>query len=210
MNNLNSYVPINWFDVLLVVVLFVGYVRGRKHGMSKELLLVLKWVAVVLVSAIAYEPLGLWVDSMMHFGKLTSFLIAYSITAVFILLVFAYLGSSVGRKLSGSDTFGKGEFYLAMPAGMLRFACVLVALLALLNARLYRTAEIKAMEKYQNENYGSQFFPTLSSIQTEVFEKSFTGPHIKKYMSFLLIKPTFPSGPDQKNTASRRREFTLP
>jgi hypothetical protein len=43
-----------------------------------------------------------------------------------------------------------------------------------------------------------------------VFEKSFTGPQIKKYLSFLLIKPTFPGGSEQKSTASRRREFTLP
>lgn len=202
--------PFNWFDVAVVLMLAVGYSRGKKHGMSQESMAVLKWVSLVIVAAIAYEPLGLWVADTLKIGKLFAFIIAYSVIALAVVLVFVFLNRTVGEKLKGSDAFGKGEFYLAMPAGMLRFACVLVALLALLNARLYRTAEIKAMEKYQNENYGSQFFPTLSSIQTEVFEKSFTGPHIKKYMSFLLIKPTFPSGPDQKNTASRRREFTLP
>ena len=69
---------------------------------------------------------------------------------------------------------------------------------------------LEAMAKFQNDNYGSQFFPTLSSVQSSVFEKSFLGPQIKKYASFLLIKPTFPSGPGQQNTASSRREFTLP
>jgi len=208
--NINSNLPINWFDVLVVVVLFVGYVRGRKHGMSKELLLVLRWVAVILVSAIAYQPLGLWLDSLLHLGKLASFLIAYSVTAVLILIVFAYVNTTVGPKLAGSDAFGKGEFYLAIPAGVLRFACVLIALLALLNARLYRTAEITAQVKYDEQSYGSSFFPHLYSIQDEVFEKSFVGPQIKKYMSFLLIEPTYPSGPGQKSTASRQREFSLP
>jgi len=201
--NINRDLPINWFDIVVVVVLLVGYARGRKHGMSKELLLVLKWVAVILVSAIAYEPFGLWLDSLLHLGKLASFLIAYSVTAVFILIVFAYVNTTVGPKLAGSDAFGKGEFYLAMPAGVLRFACVLVALLALLNARLYRTAEIKAQIKYDEYNYGSSFFPHLYSIQDEVFEKSFTGPQIKKYLGFLLIKPTFPSGPQPTSTVSR-------
>jgi hypothetical protein len=208
--NINANLPINWFDILVVVMLMLGYARGRKHGMSKELMLVMKWLAVVLVSAIAYEPLGLWLDSTLQFGKLASFLIAYVLTAVFILLVFAYLNSTLGSKLAGSDAFGKGEFYLAMPAGMLRFACVLLAVMALLNARLYRTAEIKEMERFQMDNYGSEFFPTLSSIQSSVFEQSFLGPRIKKYMSFLLIKPTFPDAGQQKNTASSRREFTLP
>ena len=208
--NFNGKMPFNWFDVLVLVVLLVGYSRGRKHGMSKELLLVMKWLTIVLVSAIGYEPLGLWLDSVVQFGKLASFILAYCFIAVLVMLVFVLLNGSVGRKLEGSDAFGKGEFYLAMPAGMLRFACILIALLALLNARLYRTAEIKEMEKFQNDNYGSQFFPTLSSVQTEVFEESFVGPQIRKYMSFLLIKQTFPSGPVQQNTSSGRREFVLP
>ena len=142
---------------------------------------------------------------------------SYSFIAVFVLLLFTLLSESLGRKLAGSDASGKGEFYLAMPAGVLRFACILIALLALLNARLYRTEEIKAMEKFQNDNYGSQFFPTLGSVQTEVFENSFVGPQVRKYMSFLLIKPTFPGTAPQNTTAStspattsRRREFTLP
>lgn len=208
--NLSSNLPVNWFDVLVLVLLLVGYSRGRKHGMSKELFLVLTWVSVVLVGAIAYEPLGLWLDGMLQLGKLASYILAYSLIAVLVLLLFMYVKGTLGRKLEGSDTFGKGEFYLAMPAGMLRFVCILFALLALLNARLYRTSEIKEMEKFQMENYGSQFFPTLSSIQASVFEDSFTGVQIKKHMSFLLIKPTYPGAQPQKNTASRRREFTLP
>jgi hypothetical protein len=208
--NFSRNLPINWFDVLVVIVLVLGYARGRKHGMSKELLQVMKWLTVVLAGAIGYEPLGFWLDSVLHLGKLASYLIAYCAIAGLILFLFIFLNDTLGRKLAGSDTFGKGEFYLAMPAGMLRFACILVALLALLNARLYTTAEIKAMQKFQNDNYGSQFFPTLSAVQSGVFEESFVGTQVKKHMSFLLIKPTFPNGPGQKNTAARRREFTLP
>lgn len=209
--NLSDKLPINWFDILVIVVLLVGYTRGRKHGMSKELLHVMKWMTVVLVAAIGYEPLGFWLDSVLHLGKLTSYIIAYSVIASVILLMFIWVNDTLGRKLAGTDTFGKGEFYLAMPAGMLRFACIMVALLALLNARLYRTAEIKAMEKFQNDNYGSQFFPTLGSVQAEVFEDSFVGPQVRKYMSFLLIKPTSPGAAAENKTASTgRREFTLP
>jgi hypothetical protein len=207
MNNL----PINWFDFLVLVVLLVGYARGRKHGMSKELLKVIKWLTVVLVSAIGYEPLGLWLESTVQLGRLTSFVISYCFIAAFVMLLFTLLSENLGSKLAGSDAFGKSEFYLAMPAGMLRFACILFVLLALLNARLYSTAEINAMKKFQDDNYGSQFFPTLSSVQSGVFEESFLGPQIRKYAEFLLIKQTPPNGPGQQNTASSaRREFTLP
>ena len=39
--------PFNWFDFVLVVVLVVGVFRGRKHGMSEELLPLLKWLAIL-------------------------------------------------------------------------------------------------------------------------------------------------------------------
>jgi len=215
--NFSGKLPINWFDILVVIVLVVGYSRGRKHGMSKELLQVMKWMTVVLVSAIGYEPLGLWLDSTIHLGRLTSYVISYCFVAVLVLLLFTFLSESLERKLAGSDAFGKSEFYLGMPAGVLRFACIMLAILALLNARLYSTAEIKAMQKFQNDNYGSQFFPTLSSVQADVFDESFIGPQIRKYMGFILIKPTSPSGSVQQDTASTqkssgstRREFTLP
>lgn len=208
--NFAANLPVNWFDILVLLVLVLGYVQGRKHGMSKELIVMLGWVAAVLVSAIAYQPLGVWLDETLHLGRLLSYILAYMLTATLVLLVFFYLNGTVGRNLSSSDAFGKGEFYLAMPAGMLRFTCVLLVLLALLNARLYRTAEIKEMQKFQMDNYGSQFFPTLSSIQMSVFEESFTGPQIKKYLGFLLIEPTYPGNQPQKSTASSRREFTLP
>jgi hypothetical protein len=202
--------PVNWFDALVVVMLVVGVTRGRKHGMSQEFLAVTKWVALILVSAIAYEPLGLWLAATAQIAKLYAFIIAYLITAATIGLVFVYLQRTLGTRLAGSDTFGKAEFYLAMPAGALRFACVVVAGLALLNARLYLTSEIKAEQKYQKDNYGSQFFPTLASVQTDVFEKSLTGPSMRKYLSFLLIKPTPPNGPVRNGNSVNRREFSLP
>lgn len=197
--------PLNWFDVLLLVVLFVGIQRGRKRGMSEELLSVLQWLGVVLGAAVIYEPLGLWLVGVTSCSVLLCYIAAYVITAAFIVGVFAFLKRTFSGKLVGSDTFGGAEYYLGMPAGMLRFGCVLVALLALLNARYYRTEEIKAMEKFQLDNYGSDFFPTLQSVQSSVFEKSLSGPPIKRYLSFLLIKPTPPEVQQVK-----RKEFSLP
>lgn len=187
--------PVNWFDVFVVLMLFAGYVRGRKNGMSQELLPLFKWIFLIGVCSIAYEPLGLWLAPLLGVGKLFAFIFAYCLIAMLITFVFVGIGRSLGEKLKGSDAFGKGEFYLAMPAGVVRFACITLALLALLNARYYTTAEVKALEKFQNENYGSNFFPTLSSVQDDVFMRSFLGKQIKAHLSFLLIKPTAPIKP---------------
>ncbi len=204
--NANGNLPVNWFDIFVVVMLFVGYLRGKKNGMSQESLAVMRWVAVMLLPAIAYEPLGLWLANTAHLGKLSAFLIAYLVTALVVALILILLTGKLGEKLKGSDAFGKAEFYLAMPAGMLRFACVVIVLLALLNARYYSTAEVKAAQKYDQDNYGSSFFPHLYSIQDDVFKNSFIGSQVHQHLGFLLIKPTpallSPSAP------TKRKEFT--
>mgnify|MGYP002401829631 CR=1 FL=1 len=198
--------PINWFDVFVLLMLFIGYVRGRKNGMSQEMLPMLKWIFLIGACSVAYEPLGSLIASTLKVGKLFSYIFAYVLVGTVITLVFLALSRSLGEKLKGSDMFGKGEFYLAMPAGVVRFACITLALLALLNARHYSTAEVKAMQKFQNENYGSNFFPTLSSLQDDVFLHSFLGKQIKDHLDFLLIKPTPPVNPSVPAMARERRE----
>ncbi len=208
MNTAN--LPFNWFDIVALILLLIGIRSGRKHGMSQEVMFMLTWVALVLVCGIAYEPLGLWLATTAGIGKLLAYVLAYALTAGFVALVFVFLKRVIGEKLKGSDTFGKAEYYLAVPAGMLRFACIILAFLALLNARLYRTYEIKAMTNFQDENYGSQFFPTLQSVQSEVLERSLVGSLAKKHLGFLLIKPTAPAAPGAATQQVKRTEFSLP
>jgi len=45
-----EYLHFGWIDVLVLIALLVGFTRGRKRGMSVELLDVLKWLLVVLVA----------------------------------------------------------------------------------------------------------------------------------------------------------------
>lgn len=218
--NVNGQMPFNWFDVVVVLMLLIGYQRGKARGLSQESIAVLKWAAIVIVAAIAYEPLGLWISTTAKMDKLTSFILAYAACAAVVTIAFIFVNSTIGEKLKGSDTFGKAEFYLGKPAGMLRFLCILLALLALLNARFYSTAEVRAMTKFQNDNYGSNFFPTLSSIQDGVFRESFLGKQAKEHISFLFIKPTPSIGPrmtadsSEKSSANpttgKQRDYALP
>ncbi|MCW5555782.1 MAG: CvpA family protein [Verrucomicrobiae bacterium] len=198
--------PINWFDAAVLVLLLIGLQRGRKRGMSEEFLTSLMWLTIVVACAWAYEPLGQLLTGMSPFSRLFSFILCYIAVGLAVAGVFLFLKRTVGGKLIGSDTFGSAEYYLGMPAGMVRFACILIAALALLNARQYRSEEIQAMAKFQNDNYGSQFFPGLHTVQAEVFEHSLTGPPIKKYMGFLLIKPT----PPESRPIRRAQETKLP
>jgi uncharacterized membrane protein required for colicin V production len=197
--------PFNWFDVAILVMLLLGIHRGRKHGMSEELMLVLKWVAIAGVCAIAYRPIGEVIASGPVFDLLSGYLMAYICVALLITGAFAMVKRSLGGKLVGSDAFGKSEFYLGMFAGMLRFTCILIAAIALLNARYFSSAEIEKERDYQNNVYGSNFFPTLYSVQAQVFEQSLTGPWIRSQLGFLLIEPT-----PRHQKEIKRKEFAVP
>jgi uncharacterized membrane protein required for colicin V production len=185
-----SRLPINWFDALVLVMLLIGWQRGRKRGMSLEFITMLNWLAIILTAALVYQPLGEWFTTVVPVSKLFAYVVCYILVAAAVACAFLLVKRYIGGKLTGSDTFGRAEYYFAIPAGMLRFLCILVAGLALLNARHYRHEEVRAMQKYQIDNYGSEFFPTLQSCQAQVFKQSFLGPHIKKHLSFLLITPT--------------------
>ncbi len=197
--------PFNWFDLVLLAVLILGIQRGRKRGISEELLGVLKWLTIIICCAFLYRPIGMTISNSPVFGKLSGYLMAYIGAALVISALFTLLKRALGGKLVGSDVFGRTEFYLGMLAGLVRFACILVAALALLNAKAYSSADLTAEANYQNDVYGSTFFPTFNAVQAQVFDRSLSGPWIKQYLGSLLITPT---APEQKQL--KQKDYALP
>jgi uncharacterized membrane protein required for colicin V production len=194
--------PFNFFDVLLAVVLVGGIIHGRKHGLSAELLSTAKWVSLLLLCAVTYNVAGTLVAATGVFDLLTSYLLCYLGTALVVFLVFSVLERRLAPKLVGSDIFGRSEYFLGMGFGLVRFMSMLLVGLALLNAREFSRAELIKEEKYQEDNYGSNIFPGLHSLQAAVFERSLTGAFIKDDLGFLLIQPTPANEPE---TVARAR-----
>jgi len=187
----------NWFDLLVVLVLVFGLFRGRKNGMSKEILPLFQWLAVIFVCGLFYSLVAQYLVKYASLDLMTADLVGYAILALVVFFIFSFLKRTVGLKLFGSNIFGNAEYYLGMPSGMVRFACMLLAALAFLNAPFYTSAQIQASNDYQTSWYGSHFFPNLYNVQDQVFKKSFTGPYIKDYLGILLIKPTTSGGNSQ-------------
>jgi hypothetical protein len=197
--------PFNWFDLVILIVVFVGVAHGRKQGISEELLGVLQWLVIMLGCALLYRPLGEQLSASSVFSLLSSYLMAYLGVALAIAFGFTFLKKGLGGKLVGSDAFGRSEFYLGMIGGVVKFSCILIVGLALLNARAYNAVEIKADISYQNDVYGNTFFPKLYNVQAQVFEHSLTGPWIRDNLGSLLIKSTAPQQKDMK-----RKDYALP
>ncbi len=186
--------PLNWFDGVVVLVLVFGLLRGRKNGMSKEILPLTEWFTVIFICGLFYSFIAPWIEKTAGTGVLMGNIIGYVGLALLIFLFFSMIKRPLGERLFGSNLFGNSEYYLGMPSGVVRYCCVLLFALSFLNARHYTSAQIQASNDFQQRWYGSHFFPDLYTVQDAVFQKSFTGPYIKKYLSVLMIEPATSGG----------------
>ena len=179
-----------WVDFAILILLLVGVVRGRKRGMSQELLDIIKWGLIVVVAGFAYLPLGQLLAQTNVLNPLLSYLAVYTAVALIIFITFAFIRGQVGEKLMVADKFGDGEYYLGMVAGAFRYTCVIIVAMAFLNARYYTPAELAKARKAQLDALGSDFFPSWGDLQQEVFHNSAVGRFTKETIPVLLIKPT--------------------
>jgi hypothetical protein len=113
-----------------------------------------------------------------------------------VFLMFHTVKKIIQPRLTGSNFFGSGEYYLGMASGLIRWASMTFVALALLNAPHYTAAEIKkekddahALWGAGMEGFGGNFFLAFhpSQIQVAVFQKAITGKYIKQYAGVLLI-----------------------
>ncbi len=196
----------NWFDLVVGAVLIIGFFVGRKRGMSLELLTLLQWVAIVFLSAMACDPFGRMLADFSGLNPTLTYITAYLLTAIGIKIVFYLLRRMAGEKLVTKAVFGNMEYYLGMAAGVVRFACILLFGLALLNAKQVTPKELEAQLKYQKDWAGSIYFPPFGVIQKTIFEESLSGRAVKQYLSAQLINVDPSAAGAATETLGRRRE----
>ncbi|HEX7653508.1 MAG TPA: CvpA family protein [Verrucomicrobiae bacterium] len=196
----------NWFDITLLCILAFGFWRGRKRGMSREALPTIMWLVMIIGGGYGYEPLGdlLRKTSVIrqicgnNFNERTfAYMTAYILIGMFLFMVHAYLAKVFRERVSGSNTFGNNEYYLGIGAGMVRYACITIFFLALLNAPFYSSAEIAAQKAYNNrwygggeKNFSGNFIPSIADIQIGIFQKSMSGRFLKEQAPTLLVGGT--------------------
>src|SRR2546422_6690284 len=103
---------LSWVDLVIVGLLIIGVLRGRKRGMSEELLDLLKWLLIVVVAAQFYQPVGDLFAGNSMFSRLSWYLAIYVTMILAIKIIFSLIKKRVGEKLVGSDIFGRAEYYL--------------------------------------------------------------------------------------------------
>jgi uncharacterized membrane protein required for colicin V production len=201
--NLTSF---NWFDIAVVGLLIFAFYRGRKNGMSREALPTAFWLVVVIGAGFGYSVLG---DLLQRTGVISkvfgksvnehtfSCVICYLAITLVVFLIYSQLAKVFREKVSGSNAFGGGEYYLGIIAGIIRFSCILIFFLAFLNAPYYSDADIAAQKAYNNrwfgggeKNFSGDLIPSVSEVQDSVFRQSLIGQAIKSNLGVLLIQGT--------------------
>jgi uncharacterized membrane protein required for colicin V production len=196
MNWLNSIgktmggLTVGWVDFITLIIVLIGVVRGRKRGLSEEILDTIQWVLIVVTGALLYKSLSKALNYKPIFSTLTYYILSYLLIAMFIKIIFVLFKRKFGQKIVESDMFGRFEFYGGMAAGVVRFSCIYLFVLSLLHAPHYSPEFWAQRAKDVDYNYGSDFFPHPCKIQKSVFESSFTGTKVKKHAEILLIEQT--------------------
>jgi hypothetical protein len=177
--------------------------------MTQELLPTLQWLAIVVLAGLFYLPFSgvIFQNTSGAFNILWSRLTAYLLIAFAIHLIFLWLNQSVGEKLTGSDYFGRAEYYLGMLAGLVRFACMLVVLCALMHSRVYTPAELAETEKMQKKSFEDIRFPTYGSVQHSILVESFTGRLLEDKLPRVLIASV--SGGKPAQSIAKKRDDSI-
>jgi uncharacterized membrane protein required for colicin V production len=189
--------PFGYFDAIVLIWLIVGLLRGRKQGMTQELLPLLYWVATALLAGFYNQPLAAFIREYTTgaFNDLWSSIVAYSLIAFSLALVYSLLKHWLGDKLTGSDVFGRCEYYLGMFSGVVRFAAMLLVLLALMHSRVVTRHELDDINAQMKKNLEDIHPPRYiyGSIEQGIFFQSLSGSFVQNDLSDLLIPTIAPS-----------------
>ena len=171
----------------------------------------LQWLVLVPVCAFGYQMVGGFLMNLAHLDKFWSLMDAYLALALVVFVIFSGIKPDVAEKLVKSNFFKGGEYYLGMVSGVVRYACVLVFLMALLNARFFTPAEIAAANAADKQSLGGgvfagNYFPHLFTIQDWVFKQSFTGSCVKNEPPHAAHHPARPASAGEQRARAAEED----
>jgi len=174
--------------------------------MSQELLPMLQWIGIVVAGGLLYWHFSALVRQYTQSSVLWSSIVAYLLIALGVHLIYLWLKQLFAEKMVEKDPFGGAEFYLGMMAGIVRFACMVLVVMALMNSHVESQAELAKTEKFQKDNFSDIRFPTYGEIQQDVLFKSFSGYLVESNLKPILIAPINTPGPPQKRESIAQKK----
>lgn len=197
----------SWFDLVTIVMLALGIWVGRRRGMSGQVLDLILWLVIVTAGSWLNPSMGGWIRDVMGLSPGASHILAYLVVIGGVLFFGFLIRRWVGQKLMSSDTFGNLEYYLGMVAGAVQFMCILLAVLAVLNAPKISQEELDRKLASQRNDLGEIYFPPFGQIQQSIFQRSLTGRTVKRYLSAALVQKSSAAGQPSDNIYRSRERL---
>jgi hypothetical protein len=172
--------------------------------MTQELLPLFQWIGIVVVGGLFYWQISMLIHPYTQFTTLWCNITAYLIIALGVHLFYLWLKQLFSEKLMEKDIFGRAEFYLGMMAGVVRFGCILLVGMALMNSRVETAAELAKTEQFQKDNFSDIRFPTYGEFQQDVLFKSFSGKWVQKNLQPVLIASISATAPPKTETIAQK------
>ncbi|MBI5772548.1 MAG: CvpA family protein [Verrucomicrobia bacterium] len=182
-----------WFDLVALGALAAGVVMGLRRGLSEELFPLVQWLAIFLICGATYKVPG---DLLASLGKIQpgfAYVACYLALAALMLGGFALLRRVVGLKLVERQAIGAWETPLGGVAGAGRCACILLMILALLNAKYVSPEEQERLRQPRTGSDAPAVF-AVESVQNDVFAGSRAGAFAQRSLGGLLITSSPPVG----------------
>ena len=180
---------LNMFDAVLVGVVGYGIWRGKQEGFSGEHMGLLQWSLISLPGGNMAGALGAVFEGLFSTSLYWGQILGFVLWAAMVVGGFSFLASKGKFELGDGDTFGRFEYPLGILGGAIKNFCILLAVISLLNGRYYTAEQIAASRAAQVKEFGSALIPTPPLLSQNVFQSSFFGPKIKKYMSWAMLTP---------------------
>jgi uncharacterized membrane protein required for colicin V production len=202
-----------YFDAIVLAWLLAGFLRGRKRGMTQEILPMFQWVGIVLLGGYFNQPIGAFLRQNFpgSFDEQWSCILGYGIIALGTVLFFGLLKHWLGDKLTGSDLFGRCEYYLGILAGVARFGCMLLVLLAIMHSRIVTRAELDAIDAQMHKNFDDIHPPRYDygCVEQAIFTQSFVGRAVQENLPDILIPTVAPPATTNVESFKKKQQDAL-
>ena len=180
---------LSWFDIAVVVLLWIGVMRGRARGISNQIVELFQWLLTVFLGVMLYVPIGRALQPHLQVSTVAAHAIAFLLVAGVVKLIAARLANAFSERLLNGDYFGSWEYPLGVVAGALIHAAMLMAALSLVRVKLVTPDEFARSQKKEGAEMGSEFLPDMGRLQAEIFRQSPTGRFIERECAHLMIQP---------------------
>lgn len=182
-------VSIGWFDPIFVIVLALGFWRGRHNGASNEWFHLLKWFVICWAAAGMSGPIGGLMAKWAGRSPYAANVLGYALGGGLVFIAFAALEGFNVNTIIEPDLFGKSEPHLGGTFSLLKFLLILMVPLAIIHGR----------------QFGKNPDSVHGKVKVAIFEDSLSGYGVSKVGGWLLINEVGHHGGTKSNSIGARK-----